>query len=219
MSVIVDARMEVVDTDIDISMHDRIELSASGAAGFGSKVGEYDLGSSGKIKDGRADLSLSSRARFSQFPVGALVGWIAHPDTPFASGFGENAFVVGTEKQVVEAKMDGRLYFAVNDWPGQYSNNTGHFEVTIMEAQSHKIIVYQHSGFNGNHREYITAAASLEALDNSVSSCKVVEGEWELFADSNFKGNSWVIGPGEYTNWTAMRVPNDHISSLRPKQA
>ncbi|XP_066528923.1 epidermal differentiation-specific protein-like [Hoplias malabaricus] len=75
-----------------------------------------------------------------------------------------------------------------------------------------KIIVYEHSNFNGISREFTSSVPSLvaESFNDCVSSLKVIGNPWVAFTDVNYGGTHYVFEEGEYP--TLER--NDAFSSL-----
>src|SRR5262249_27003903 len=78
--------------------------------------------------------------------------------------------------------------------------------------------------FHGQHKHVFGAESNLNAADDNyfndkVSSLVVLEGNWAVFADSNFKKQyPPILGPGLYPVLPAG-VKNDDMSSLKPVDA
>ncbi len=101
-----------------------------------------------------------------------------------------------------------------------------------------EIILFEHDNFHGRHKHVYRAEPNLNYwedhfFNDRTSSIAVIEGNWQIFADSEFIAPfPVVLGPGLYT-LTKLReilapagappvpvgVINDQISSLRPTTA
>ena len=83
-------------------------------------------------------------------------------------------------------------------------------------------ILFELANFRGAHRHIFTAEPNLAASDdplfnNKTSSIVILEGNWEFFADVDFKtktGNT--LEPGVYPFVANIGIKNNAISSLRP---
>lgn len=81
------------------------------------------------------------------------------------------------------------------------------------------ITLYQHFNYGGRKLELGTEAMFLGQYNDMLSSCDVKDTTWILYSDANFSGVYSILKPGKYPNSSAMRIPNDRLSSLRPLPA
>jgi hypothetical protein len=83
-------------------------------------------------------------------------------------------------------------------------------------------ILFELANFRGAHRHVFVAEPNLAASDdpafnNKTSSIVVLEGEWEFFADEDFRTKTGdTLGTGTYPFVTNIGMKNNAISSLRP---
>ncbi|KAM9444628.1 epidermal differentiation-specific protein-like [Clarias gariepinus] len=75
-----------------------------------------------------------------------------------------------------------------------------------------KIIVYEHSDFRGNSREFTSDVRNLveQNFNDCISSLKVIGNPWVAYKDVNFSGEPTAYEEGEYSSVSY----NDAISSL-----
>jgi hypothetical protein len=53
-----------------------------------------------------------------------------------------------------------------------------------------------------------------DGVNDRTTSIKINEGKWRFYTDSNFRGVSTDLGPGEYSNIGLGTIPNDSITSF-----
>lgn len=81
-----------------------------------------------------------------------------------------------------------------------------------------QITLFQDTNFSGRSLNISYPESNLvnEGFNDLASSCKVISGFWILYKDINFSGSYSILGPGDYAEASAMGLPNDSLSSLRP---
>jgi hypothetical protein len=83
-------------------------------------------------------------------------------------------------------------------------------------------ILFELANFRGAHRHVFVAEQNLAAsegpsFNNRTSSIVILEGDWEFFADADFKSKiGTTLGPGAYPFVANIGITNNEISSLRP---
>jgi len=89
-----------------------------------------------------------------------------------------------------------------------------------------KIIVFQDVNLRGNSLTLTESDPNLvpQGWNDKISSLIVIDGDWDLFQDVDFKGATWNAsesggpgGDGVYPDWKDWGGTNDSISSLRPR--
>jgi len=81
-----------------------------------------------------------------------------------------------------------------------------------------KITIYKDINFGGQSWEYNDSKSNLkdDGFGDKVSSCKVEDGRWILYKDSNYGGNDCrILDPGEYADFHAMGLSDNSLDSLR----
>ena len=81
---------------------------------------------------------------------------------------------------------------------------------------SARITIFENDGFNG---QSVPASGNLADLANfgfndKASSVRIRDGQWQLCADANYRGNCVTLGPGEYRSLRSVGM-NDRVSSVR----
>jgi hypothetical protein len=88
-----------------------------------------------------------------------------------------------------------------------------------------KIVLFKDSCLSGDTRTFNGPISNLKdfGFNDVVSSAVVLEGSWEMFQDTDFKGNRYVVNTSggaantnAYPKSATWGGPNDNISSLRP---
>lgn len=88
-----------------------------------------------------------------------------------------------------------------------------------------RIVLFKDSCLNGETRDFSGPISNLKdfGFGDAVSSLVVIDGSWELFQDSNFKGDRYVVtfqnGVADTNAYPSSKYwggPNDNLSSLRP---
>jgi hypothetical protein len=96
----------------------------------------------------------------------------------------------------------------------------GYFDmsITLWNENMATITLYQDNNFSGRSLDISYPESNLlnEGFNDLASSCRVASGYWLLYKDINFSGSYSILGPGDYADSTAMGLPNDSLSSLRP---
>lgn len=88
-----------------------------------------------------------------------------------------------------------------------------------------RIVLFKDTGLQGDSRDFFGAINNLNdyGFNDVVSSLVVMEGDWELFQNSDFKGDRYVVtfrngvaDTNAYPSYKYWGGPNDNLSSLRP---
>lgn len=117
VTVRVPGNSQGVDTGVDLSNGDQVNITAEGTIVAGQRVGSVNA--NGRQSGGFGNL----RYPFPQAGAGALLGVIRD-----SSGRQSQPFLVGTQLNFT-AQSDGRLFLLVND--DNYNDNSGEFTVLI----------------------------------------------------------------------------------------
>ena len=81
------------------------------------------------------------------------------------------------------------------------------------------LTLFQDKGFSGKSAYLKTSAKDLwnyPGMNDSTSSVRVHEGEWELYYGTNYSGKKTLVKPGDYDmDYLSKTVGNDQISSVK----
>ncbi len=76
--------------------------------------------------------------------------------------------------------------------------------------------LYDHSNFRGLLVSTNVGTPNVGSrVNDRVTSIKINQGVWRFYVDSNYRGVSTDLGPGQYANIGLGRIPNDSITSFR----
>jgi hypothetical protein len=87
-----------------------------------------------------------------------------------------------------------------------------------------QLIVFEKTGFGGEHGHFFTGVPDLTNFDgkfwdDQISSIAVISGNWTFFADPVGAGAavnpSVTLGPGIYPDVTRERIPDNSVSQIR----
>ncbi len=87
-----------------------------------------------------------------------------------------------------------------------------------------QLIVFEKTGFGGEHRHFFASVPDLTNSDgrywnDQISSIAVISGNWTFLADPVGAGEavnpSVMLGPGIYPDVTKERIPDNSISQIR----
>lgn len=84
------------------------------------------------------------------------------------------------------------------------------------EVSGPTILLFKDTNYRGRMVVLTGAQSNFKNIDfnDEVSSIIVLEGQWVLYKDSEFRGDSWTLGPGLYPTHSPFQ--NDAISSAKP---
>ncbi|XP_032804582.1 gamma-crystallin S-like [Petromyzon marinus] len=78
-----------------------------------------------------------------------------------------------------------------------------------------KIIFFEERDFKGRHFEYSQDCMNLASNLSRCNSIRVEGGAWVIYERPDFKGNMYIMEPGEYPEYQRWMGYNDHIGSCR----
>jgi len=100
--------------------------------------------------------------------------------------------------------------------------------IGISAAQSNavvpQLIVFENTGFGGEHRHFFASDMDLTAGNNfwndQISSIAVISGNWSFYADPVGEGTTAnvvpvTLGPGVYPDVKLMHIEDNSISQIR----
>lgn len=87
---------------------------------------------------------------------------------------------------------------------------------SVGGGASPRITVYSDPGFSGTNAVFTTSINNLipRGLNDTISSIQIDGGNWQLCADVNYRGRCQTLGPGSYSNLSALGL-QDTISSMQ----
>lgn len=123
-NISVDATRETLDTGIKVQPGDVITISADGKHRYGTdEIWTYEGNKMAQISDAHA---------FQKADPWSLVGWVGNE-------LDKTDYFQVSKASPFTANKSGFLYFAVNDWKNEYSNNRGGLNVTVMLTRASRI--------------------------------------------------------------------------------
>lgn len=89
--------------------------------------------------------------------------------------------------------------------------------ISSKNVNTRGMILYADKDFKGAHKHIMhhTSQLSDDGWNDRVSSIQIVSGQWRIFSDAGFSGNSVLLGPGIYPNASAIGLNDNTISSIR----
>lgn len=89
--------------------------------------------------------------------------------------------------------------------------------ISSKNVSTRGMILYADKDFKGAHKHIMqhTSQLSDDGWNDRVSSIQIVSGQWRIFTDAGFSGNSVLLGPGVYPNASAIGLGDNTISSIR----
>lgn len=89
--------------------------------------------------------------------------------------------------------------------------------ISSKNVNTRGMILYADKDFKGAHKHIMhhTSQLSDDGWNDRVSSIQIVSGQWQIFSDAGFSGNSVLLGPGIYPNASAIGLSDNTISSIR----
>ena len=89
--------------------------------------------------------------------------------------------------------------------------------IASVPASAAEVILYKHSGFKGASLRVTHSIPNLHdyGWGDTVSSIRILSGQWTLYVHDKFHGQNVTLGPGNYQNVQEIGFPNDALSSLR----
>ncbi|AKG21675.1 beta/gamma crystallin-related protein [Calothrix sp. 336/3] len=82
------------------------------------------------------------------------------------------------------------------------------------------IILYEGTNYGGRGKGFNATIGdghyNLEGngFNDITSSLKIIRGQWSLFVDKDYNGQSILLGPGDYPNITEKGLPDNSLSSI-----
>ena len=128
---------------------------------------------------------------------------------------------VGQWKLWEHTNYKGRSYVV---GPGKYNiaqirQNIGNDVISSVQLLPKSITLYAAAHFRGRELDLTESVPNLRAVDgfnDVVSSVEVEVGQWKLWEHFDYKGRSYVVGPGKYDiAQIRQNIGNDVISSVQ----